>query len=108
MEKEQYAFTMELKKHLDEVTDDRAVMLSKILINKLKRLIRDANKSKLYDKYSLNLFLFDIEGIKEDVEQAKDEECLILLHSAIETLTILSKCTILDDKGNILKLLWIK
>jgi len=108
MQKEQYAFTMELKKHLDEVTDERAVMLSKILINKLKRLIRDANKSKLYDKYSLNLFLFDIEGIKEDVEQAKDEECIILLHSAIETLTILSKCTILDDKGNILKLLWIK
>ena len=104
----EYAFTMELKKHLDEVTEDRAVMLSKILINKLKRLIRDANKSKLYDKYSLNLFLFDIEGIKEDVEQAKDEECLTLLHSAIETLTILSKCTILDDKGNNLKLLLIK
>jgi hypothetical protein len=65
----EYAFTMELKKHLDEVTEDRVVMLSNILLNKLNRLIRDANKSKLYDKSSLDLFIIDIEGIKEDVEQ---------------------------------------
>ena len=104
----EYAFTMELKKHLDEVTDDRAVMLSNILLNKLNRLIRDANKSKLYNKSSLDLFIIDIEGIKEYVEQAKDEQCTVLLNSAIRTLTSLSKCPIQDKKGNNLKLLWIK
>ena len=108
MQKEQYAFTMELKKHLDEVTDERAVMLSNILLNKLNRLIRDANKSKMYDKSSLDLFIIDIEGIKEYVEQAKDEQCTVLLNSAIRTLISLSKCPIQDNKGNILKLLWIK
>ena len=108
MEKEQYAFTMELKKHLDEVTDDRAVMLSNILLNKLNRLIRDANKSKLYNKSSLDLFIIDIEGIKEYVEQAKDEQCTVLLNSAIRTLTSITKSPIQDKKGNILKLLWIK
>ena len=104
----EYAFTMVLKKHLDEVTDDRAVMLSNILLNKLNRLIRDANKSKLYNKSSLDLFIIDIEGIKEYVEQAKDEQCTVLLNSAIRTLTSLSKCHIQDNKGNNLKLLLIK
>ena len=111
MEKEQYAFTMVLKKHLDEVTEDRVVMLSKILINKLKRLITDMNKSKLYDKKELDSFICDLEEIYEAFKRIINGEisdCIASFNSCIALLKKLSKCPIIDDKGNILKLLWIK
>ena len=111
MEKEQYAFTMVLKKHLDEVTEDRVVMLSKILINKLKRLITDINKSKLYNKKILDAYIFDIEEIEEGFRWIIDgeiDDCLSSFKSYISLLKNLSKCPIHDKKGNNLKLLLIK
>ena len=107
----EYAFTMVLKKHLDEVTEDRAVMLSKILINKLKRLINDMNKSKLYNKNMLDYCISDIEGIEEVfrcIVNSEQDNRLRCFNSCITLLKTISKCYILDKKGNILKLLLIK
>ena len=107
----EYAFTMELKKHLDEVTEERAVMLSKILINKLKRLINDMNKSKLYDKKILDSYICNLEGMDESFRRIINDEivdCLRYFNSCIALLKTISKCPILDKKGNNLKLLLIK
>ena len=107
----EYAFTMVLKKHLDEVTEDRAVMLSKILINKLKRLINDMNKSKLYNKNMLDYCISDIEGIEEVfrcIVNSEQDNRLRCFNSCITLLKTISKCYILDKKGNNLKLLLIK
>ena len=111
MQKQQYAFTMELKKHLDEVTEDRAVMLSKVLINKLNRLIRDINKSKLYDKNLLDSYIYDLEEIEEACRRVINGEIsnnITSFNSCISLLNKLSKCPIQDKKGNTLKLLLIK
>jgi hypothetical protein len=107
----EWAFTMELKKHLDEVTEDRVVMLSKILINKLKRLINDMNKSKLYDKKILDSYICNLEGMDESFRRIINDEivdCLRYFNSCIALLKTISKCYIQDKKGNILKLLLIK
>ena len=107
----EWAFTMVLKKHLDEVTEDRVIMLSKILINKLKRLINDMNKSKLYDKKILDSYICNLEGMDESLRRVINGEirdCITSFNSCISLLKKLSKCPIKDNKGNILKLLLIK
>jgi alanine racemase len=108
---QQYAFTMELKKHLDEVTEDRVVMLSKILINKLKRLINDMNKSKLYDKYELDTYISDLEQIEEtarSIINGESKSNALSFDECINRLKWKAEEKIKDKKGNILKLLLIK
>ena len=107
----EYAFTMVLKKHLDEVTEDRVVMLSKILINKLKRLINDMNKSKLYDKYELDTYISDLEQIEEtarSIINGESKNNALSFDECINRLKWKAEEKIKDKKGNILKLLLIK
>ena len=107
----EYAFTMVLKKHLDEVTEDRAVMLSKILINKLKRLINDMNKSKLYDKYELDTYISDLEQIEEtarSIINGESKSNALSFDECINRLKWKAEEKIKYKKGNNLKLLLIK
>jgi hypothetical protein len=107
--KEIFVIKRKSEKTGEQFTDIRSS--ADLKINKLKRLINDMNKSRLYDKKILDSYICNLEGMDESFRRIINDEivdCLRYFNSCIALLKTISKCYILDKKGNILKLLLIK
>jgi hypothetical protein len=65
----EWAFTMELKKHLSsDVSKENVLLLANVLVTKITRLIKDMGASKKYDADDVDQITSELEDSKSNFE----------------------------------------